>query len=242
MPTKSASVRSPTIVAKAASISRPVLAFKTWICGPMVRAADSTSVNVSRRSEHWRVDEHGNTCRSGTSSRKSSSRFAHQLTSEKIDACEVAARPVEAGDKTEPDRVVADDEDDRDRRGCRLGRQAAAIRRPRRSRRPGGEPGRPPTPAADRLILGPAVLDRDVLALDKAGFLQALAKSAQTVRIAVRAIWLLRNPTTGIAGCCARAASGHATAAPPRSADELASPHIRSQAQETVSYRLKRVL
>jgi len=27
----------------------------------------------------------------------------------------------------------------------------------------------------------------------------------------------LRNPITGIAGCCARAASGHATAAPPRS-------------------------
>jgi hypothetical protein len=26
-----------------------------------------------------------------------------------------------------------------------------------------------------------------------------------------------RNPTTGIVGCCARAASGHAAAAPPRS-------------------------
>jgi hypothetical protein len=28
---------------------------------------------------------------------------------------------------------------------------------------------------------------------------------------------LLRNPTTGIAACCARAASGHAAAAPPSS-------------------------
>jgi hypothetical protein len=28
---------------------------------------------------------------------------------------------------------------------------------------------------------------------------------------------LLRNPTTGIVGCCARAASGHAAAAPPKS-------------------------
>jgi hypothetical protein len=28
---------------------------------------------------------------------------------------------------------------------------------------------------------------------------------------------LCRNPTTGIAGCCARAASGHAAAAPPSS-------------------------
>jgi len=26
--------------------------------------------------------------------------------------------------------------------------------------------------------------------------------------------WLLRNPITGIAGCCARAASGHAAAPP----------------------------
>jgi hypothetical protein len=29
--------------------------------------------------------------------------------------------------------------------------------------------------------------------------------------------WGLRNPITGIAGCCARAANGHATAVPPRS-------------------------
>src|SRR5262249_28464919 len=29
--------------------------------------------------------------------------------------------------------------------------------------------------------------------------------------------WGLRKPITGIAGCCARAASGHATAAPPTS-------------------------
>ena len=36
------------------------------------------------------------------------------------------------------------------------------------------------------LILGPAVFDRDVLALDIAGFLQALAKCAQTIRDRVR--------------------------------------------------------
>jgi hypothetical protein len=28
--------------------------------------------------------------------------------------------------------------------------------------------------------------------------------------------WLLSKPITGIAGCCARATSGHAAAAPPR--------------------------
>ena len=46
MPTKSASGRSRTKVAKAASISRLVLALRTWICSPMARAADSTSLNV----------------------------------------------------------------------------------------------------------------------------------------------------------------------------------------------------
>ena len=34
--------------------------------------------------------------------------LCHQLADEKIDACQVAARPGEAGDKTKPDRVFAD--------------------------------------------------------------------------------------------------------------------------------------
>ena len=56
------------------------------------------------------------------------------------------------------------------------------------------------------LTLRPAVFDRNVLALDIAGLLQALSKSAQTVREASG--MGVRNPITGIAGCCARAASG----------------------------------
>ena len=50
-----------------------------------------------------------------------------QLDREEVDARRVAARPVEAGDKTELDRVVADDEDDRDRRGRRLGRERRRV-------------------------------------------------------------------------------------------------------------------
>jgi hypothetical protein len=46
-----------------------------------------------------------------------------QLGIEKIDACQVAARPGEAGDKTETHRVIPDGEDGGDRRGCCLGRQ-----------------------------------------------------------------------------------------------------------------------
>ena len=41
-----------------------------------------------------------------------------------------------------------------------------------------------------------------------------------------RADPLLRNPITGIAGCCARAASGHAAAAPPSRVMELAPSHV----------------
>ena len=52
-PTKSASGRSRTKVAKAASISRLVLALRTWICSPMARAAASMSLNVVSVVEDW---------------------------------------------------------------------------------------------------------------------------------------------------------------------------------------------
>ena len=45
----------------------------------------------------------------------------------KIDSCQVAARPGEAGDKTKPERVIADTEDDRNCRGCSFGRQCGHI-------------------------------------------------------------------------------------------------------------------
>jgi nucleoside-diphosphate-sugar epimerase len=46
------------------------------------------------------------------------------------------------------------------------------------------------------------VLHRYVLALDEARFVETLAERGGK--------GALTNPTTGIAGCCARAASGHA--------------------------------
>ena len=106
---------------------------------------------------------------------------------EKIDACQVAARPGEAGDKTKPDRVFGDGEDDGDRRGCRLGRQrhSRASERGDHSDLPANQIGRQLRQSIE-LILGPAVHDRHVLALDIAGLFQALAKSAQTVRVRVR--------------------------------------------------------
>ena len=54
-----------------------------------------------------------------------------------------------------------------------------------------------------------AEIDRHVAAFDKAGFVQALVEGAQTAG-AGSATPAVRKPITGIAGCCARAASGHA--------------------------------
>ena len=67
------------------------------------------------------------------------------------------------------------------------------------------------------LALRPAILDRHVLTLDIAGFLQALAERGHVSARIRSGDAPLRNPITGIAGCCARAASGHAAAAPPSS-------------------------
>src|SRR5215831_13040303 len=46
----------------------------------------------------------------------------------------------------------------------------------------------------------------------------------QTDRVSTAGERLLSSPITGIAGCCARAASGHATAAPPTVAKNFRRP------------------
>src|SRR5262245_53083038 len=53
--------------------------------------------------------------------------LCRHLSIEKIDTGQVAARPGEAGDKTKPDRVIADTEDDRNCRGCSFGRQCGQV-------------------------------------------------------------------------------------------------------------------
>ena len=64
------------------------------------------------------------------------------------------------------------------------------------------------------VIVRPAVFDRHVAALDVAGFAQALAECRHAICGRRRPTRRSRNPITGIAGCCARAASGHAAALP----------------------------
>jgi hypothetical protein len=65
------------------------------------------------------------------------------------------------------------------------------------------------------LALRPAVFDRDILALSVSGFFQALPEGGHT-EVADAADPAPRNPITGIAGCCARAADDQA-AMPPSS-------------------------
>jgi hypothetical protein len=102
----------------------------------------------------------------------------------KIDACRVAAGPGEAGDKTKLDRVFADAEDDRDRRGRSFGCKRGKVAGWR------GDNGHATTHEvshefrkAIELALQPVVLDRHVLPLDVAGFVEALAERGGKGRI-----------------------------------------------------------
>ena len=120
----------------------------------------------------------------------------------------LTTKPVLTGSKT-------GGEDDRDRRSGRFG--------DRRRKSVGHDHG---DLAADELrrhrrkpiipILGKAILDSDVLPLDKSGLVQALPECANQVSEPAAAVER-RKPITGITGCCARAVSGHAAAAPPSS-------------------------
>ena len=170
-------------MAKAASISRIVLALSTWICSPMARAASCTSRNVvSATRRIGRIDEHGNTHGLGHQLMQESQPLGHHLLDEKIDAGRVAARPREAGDKTKLDRVFADAEHDRDRRGRSFGRdRSAAAGR--------GDHGHTTADQVSHqrrqaivLALQPVVLDRHVLALDVAGFTKAFAERGHIAR------------------------------------------------------------
>src|SRR5215510_14071461 len=112
--------------------------------------------------------------------------LCRQLTAEKVDPRQVAARPGEAGDKTEPDRVLGRNKGDRDRRGCRLG----SGRRGGRARDDYGDLSANQFSRQLRqsivLVLGEAVDDYYVLALHMADVFEAQAECAQTVRHRVR--------------------------------------------------------
>ena len=106
----------------------------------------------------------------GTSSRSSSSRFAANSPMKRLTPVRLPPGRARLATKTKPDRVLASDEDDRDRRGCRLGRErwGSASGRSDHGDLSANQIGRQLRQSID-LILRPAVFDRHVLALDIAG-------------------------------------------------------------------------
>ena len=103
-----------------------------------------------------------------------------------IDAGRIAARPGEAGDKTKLNRVTADAENDRDRRGCSFGRERTrhVANRGDHGYSPADQIGHQRRQAIV-LALQPVVLDRHVLAFDVAGFFEAFAECVRITHVSI---------------------------------------------------------
>ena len=108
--------------------------------------AQPASASLSRilgdQRNTW-VDQHGHASGLGYAAPAAAPVVWPQFCIEKIDSCQVAARPGEAGDKTKSYRVFADAEDNGDRCSCRFGRERSEAAPERRSRPPVGGPGQP---------------------------------------------------------------------------------------------------
>jgi hypothetical protein len=108
--------------------------------------------------------------------------LGHYLSGKNIDARRVTTRPSETGKKAKLDRVIANAEDDRDRRRCSF----SCARRHGAGRGNDGHLSANQIGHQSRqaivLTFYPVVLDGHVLALDVAGFTKPLAERAHTVR------------------------------------------------------------
>ena len=151
----------------------------------------------------------------GTNSCSSSSRFGPSSALIRGHAREVAARSVQAGDKSDRDRVAAGHEDDRNRRGRRLCRPGPQECWPRQSRSPDDEPDRPPAPAIDRIGPPPSGIRSRRCGPRHSRFRSGLGGTRGRRPANRSGDSLPRKPITGIAGCCAYAASGQAAATLP---------------------------
>src|SRR5262249_16363341 len=133
-----------------------------------------------------RMDKHGQTSRSGHQLTQEFQPLCHQLSTEKIYSCQVAARLGEASHQTNPDWIFGDDEDDRNRRGCRLGRRRRSDTPRRGNYRdlPANQFGCQGRQSIE-LTFGPAVFNSEAHAFDITSLSEALAKSAQTIALSV---------------------------------------------------------
>src|SRR5215467_13067339 len=177
----SASGRSRTKLAKAALISRLVLALKTWACSPMARAAASTSLNMVSGTKLG-LTSTATRLAAGTNSRRSSSRFAANSSVRRLmpvrfppGRARLATRPLSAGSAPIKETIGI----------VVVAAFAADAAVPDHGDLFTNQFGRQRGQPID-LILGPTVFDRYVLALDIAGLFQSLAKCAQKVHVRVR--------------------------------------------------------
>jgi hypothetical protein len=117
-----------------------------------------------------RIEKHGNMNGLGHHLMQERQTLGRYLRAEKIVASRVATWPGKAGDKSSPDRVFTDPEDDRDSRCSSFGRD----RRGPADRSDHGHTTADQVSHQRRqaivMALQPVVLDRHVLALDVAGF------------------------------------------------------------------------
>ena len=131
----------------------------------------------------------------------------------------VATRPAEAGDQPLTYGLIDCREDDRNGLQSPLWRQTPSEARPPRNERSNSQINEFSRQRRQSVIttFRPPKGDCQVLPLNKSAFPQAPGGTLQLRAADSLGERLLRNPITGIAGCCARAASGHAAAAPPSS-------------------------
>src|SRR5262249_28092019 len=105
---------------------------------------DIVNFRIETRPEYFDLPSNGRSCRARVGGRRLSTKgiggvdqygkprrvwqkflqepkpLWHKLDAHRGDTSDIAARPIEAGDKAGSDRVGADAEDDRNRRGCGL--------------------------------------------------------------------------------------------------------------------------
>jgi hypothetical protein len=142
----------------------------------------SRSLNVrekGRGDEKVGIDQHANALGSRLQLMQQSKLLCPELSKDKRDTGDIAARPVETGDETELNRVTTACEDDRDRRSRRFGYhcRGSVMRSDHRhltAYQISCEVGQ-----SFLLVLRPAILDRDILALDVSGFTNALPECGQ---------------------------------------------------------------
>jgi hypothetical protein len=111
--------------------------------------------------------------------------LGQDLCGQKIDASRVAARPGKAGDQAMPDRVFADAEGDRDRRGRSFGRKRSRIAGCSDNGHATADEVSHERRQAIVLAAEPMVLDHHVLALDVAGFAEAFTERGCMARGAI---------------------------------------------------------